>query len=137
MKSKISIVLAVLFAVVIPVVQGCKKYEDGPTFSLRSRKERVSNTWKVENYKINGTDFTSLVSSYTEVFTKKGSFNYSWGLLNGSGTWTFQNKDSEIKLNGNDSQSSITLVILRLEEKSFWYYYMDGNNKNELHLIPN
>ncbi|MFO0322762.1 MAG: hypothetical protein ACK504_10085 [Bacteroidota bacterium] len=137
MKSKISIVLAVLFAVVIPVVQGCKKYEDGPTFSLRSRKERVSNTWKVENYKINGTDFTSLVSSYTEVFTKKGSFNYSWGLLNGSGTWTFQNKDSEIKLNGNDSQSSRTLVILRLEEKSFWYYYMDGNNKNELHLIPN
>jgi len=104
--------------------------------SLRSRAERVANVWKVENYKINGSDYTSLVSSYTETFSKSGGYSYSWGILSGSGNWTFQNSDKEIKLSGNDGQSSRTLFIQKLEEKSFWYYYMDGNDKYELHLVP-
>ena len=136
-RTRLSIVLIVLCALAIPTTQSCKKYEDGPVFSLRTRTARVANTWKVENYKINGDDFTSLVSSYTETFTKKGAYSYSWGILDGSGTWEFQNKDTEIKLNGNDGQASRTLFILKLEENAFWYYYMDGNNKNELHLIAN
>lgn len=134
---KFSVALLILCALVIPTIQSCKKYEDGPMVSLRSRSERVANTWKVENYKINGNDFTSLVSSYTETFTKKGAYSYSWGILDGSGTWSFQNKDKEIKLTGSDGQSSRTLVILKLEEKAFWYYFMDGSDKNELHLVPN
>ncbi len=136
-RTRLSIVFIVLCALAIPTTQSCKKYEDGPAFSLRTRTARVANTWKVENYKINGDDFTSLVSSYTETFTKKGAYSYSWGILDGSGTWEFQNKDAEIKLNGNDGQASRTLFILKLEENAFWYYYMDGNNKNELHLIAN
>jgi hypothetical protein len=138
MKNKtISVVLIIFGVLMIPAIQSCKKYPDGPDFSLRSRAERVANTWKVDNYKINSNDFTSLVSSYTEIFTKKGAYSYSWGILSGSGTWAFQNMDKEIKLGGSDGQSSRTLVILKLEEKSFWYYWMDGNDKKELHLIPN
>lgn len=115
--------------------QNCKKYANGPAFSLRTRAERVANTWKVENYKINRNDFTSLVSNYTETFSKKGNYSYSWGIFNESGSWSFQNKDKEIKLTGPDNQTSRVLIILKLEEKSFWYYYIDGNDKNELHLI--
>lgn len=118
------------------VQSGCKKYEDGPTLSLRSRSERVANNWKVENYKINNTDFTSLLSNYRETFTKNGDYYYVWGSLNGNGTWAFQNNDVEIRLTGIDNQSSRTLVILKLEEKSFWYYYKDGSDKHEIHLIP-
>ncbi len=137
MKTRIIIHLIVFSTFLITVTQSCKKYPDGPAFSLRTRAERVANTWKVENYKINGSDYTSLVSDYTETFTKKGSYSYSWSVLDGSGTWSFQNKDEEIKLNGSDSQSSRKLFIMKLEEKSFWYYYMDGNDKHELHLIAN
>ncbi|MDZ4664053.1 MAG: hypothetical protein SGJ15_04190 [Bacteroidota bacterium] len=137
MKTKISIVLILMGLIIIPSIQSCKKYAEGPSVSLRTRTERVSNSWKVENYKVNGTDFTSLVSSYNETYSKDGAYSYSWGILNGTGKWAFQNKDTEIKLNGTDGQASRTLFILKLEEKSFWYYYMDGNNKNELHLIPN
>ncbi len=136
MKTKLSIAIVVLL-LTLTTTQSCKKYPDGPSFSLRSRAERVANNWRVENYKINGTDFTSLVSGYTETYTKSGSYSYSWGIANGSGKWAFQNSDSEIKLNGTDGQSSRTLVILKLEEKAFWYYYMDGNNRNELHLLGN
>ncbi len=137
MKLKITTVIIILAALLMPTIQSCKKYPDGPTFSLKSRAERVANTWKVENYKINGNDFTSLVSSYTETFTKKGAYSYFWGILDGSGTWSFQNKDTEIQIVGTDNQTSRRLTILKLEEKSFWYYYYEGNDKHELHLIGN
>jgi hypothetical protein len=126
--------ISILFAT---TTQSCQKYSDGPMFSLRSRTERVANEWKVDNYSINGTDFTSLVSNYTETFTSNGGYSYSWGLLDGTGTWKFQNNDEEIQLTGTDNQSDRKLFIQKLEEDAFWYYYMDGNNKYEIHLISN
>jgi hypothetical protein len=130
--------IIMMFAVSLSLfaLTSCNKYEDGPGISLRTRTERVSNTWKVENYKVNGSDFTSLLNDYRETFTKSGNYSYTWNSLNGTGTWVFQNKDQEIRLTGNDNQSSRTFIILKLEEKSFWYYYMDGNDKHEIHLIP-
>lgn len=137
MKAKIQILIVFVLAclVLIPILQGCKKYEDGPMFSFRSRAERVANTWKIENYKVNGSDLTSLVATYNETFTKGGSYSYDWSVLNGSGTWKFQNNDKEIKLDGTDDHSSRTLTILKLEEGSFWYSWMDGNDKYEVHLV--
>ena len=116
-------------------LQGCKKYADGPTVSFRSRAERLANTWKVDNYKKNGTDYTSLVTNYTETFSKNGAYAYDWSLLNGSGTWKFQSKDEEVKLTSSDGQSSRTLTILKLEEKSFWYSTVEGNDTYEYHMI--
>lgn len=137
MKTKISLVIALLGVMTISSLQSCQKYAEGPSISLRTRTERVSNRWEVENYKINGTDYTSLFSGYTETYSKSGAYSYEWGILGGDGTWKFQNDDKEIQLTGNDNQSSRKLIILKLEEKSFWYYYMDGNDKYELHLVSN
>lgn len=116
-------------------ITGCKKYEDGPLISLRSREARVANTWKIDNYKVNGTDYTSLMGGYSETFTKSGGYSYESSILNGSGTWKFRNHDEEIALTGTANQDNYTLVILKLEEKEFWYYYMDGDDKKEFHLI--
>lgn len=127
--------LALLCGSTLTIVQSCQKYENGPFISLRSRTERISNQWKVENYKVNGTDYTSLVSSYVETFSESGAYSYSWTLLNGEGTWAFQNKDMEVKLTGDSAQTSRTLYILKLEEDEFWYYYMDGDDKHEYHMI--
>lgn len=116
---------------------GCQKYSEGPMLSLRSRTERVANTWKVDNYKVNGSDYTSLMGGYTETYSKDGNFSYAWGNLSGTGKWAFQNKDAEIKISGINNTSSQTLFILKLEEKQFWYYYMDGNDRKEFHLVEN
>jgi len=133
-KNNLAVIL-VLTGLVLLGIQSCKKYPDGPTISLKSRTERVANTWKVDNYKLNGTDYTSLVSSYTESYTKGGGYSYSWSLLSGTGTWVFQNSDAEIRITGTENQSSVTLFILKLEEKQFWYYIMDGSDKKEYHMI--
>lgn len=135
LKFQTAALIMVLTISLIIAIPGCKKYEEGNGISLRSRTARVSNTWKVENYKVNDNDLTSLVTNYTETFSKTGDYSYDWGSANNKGTWNFQNNDKEIKLNGNDNQSSRTLYILKLEENTLWYYYMDGNDRNELHLI--
>ncbi len=136
MKKITKLATLILFAgLVMSGLQSCNKYEDGPLISLTSRTERVANTWRVDNYKVNDTDYTSLFSDYTETFTKGGDYSYSWGIISGSGVWTFQNSDKEIQLAGINNQNSHILVILKLEEKAFWYYYMDGNDKKEFHMV--
>jgi hypothetical protein len=133
MKNKI-ILLFILFSG-LTIISGCRKYPDGPSLSLRSRAERVTNTWKVDSYKKNGSDFTFLYANYHETFTKEGNYSYSWGSVSGTGLWAFQNNDTQIKITGIKLQSSQTLYILKLEEKEFWYYYFDGDDRKEFHLV--
>ncbi len=126
----------VLIGLGIAGIQSCKKYPDGPMISFHSRAERVANTWKVDNYKLNGTDYTSLMTAYSETYSKSGAYSYAFNSVTGSGSWEFKNKDTEILLTGTSNQSTYTLVIQKLEEKEFWYYYMDGTDKKEFHMIP-
>jgi len=116
--------------------QSCSQYEDNSGITLVSKTDRLANTWKVENYKVNDTDLTSLVGGYTETFTKQGAYSFQWAILGGTGTWVFQNNYAEIKITNVSNVSSKTLTILKLEEKAFWYYYMDGSDKKEYHLVP-
>ena len=117
-------------------LMGCKKYEDGPALSLRSKTARVANTWKVESYTINGADNTSSFTSvnYTETYDKDGNYAYASSVGSGSGKWEFQADKEQIKRSGVSGQSSETLYILRLKEREFWYYIMEGSDRHEIHL---
>ena len=136
MKNRTTTIVLTTFicGLLIATLQSCQKYEDGPFLSIRSKSERISNSWVVDNYKIDGSDYTSLVSNYEETFSKNGAYSYSWNVFSGSGTWALQNNNMEIKLTGDDDHSSRTLYILKLEEKSFWYYYTKDNERHEFHL---
>lgn len=135
MKSLFASLLMMGALASVSLLESCQKYENGPAISFRSRAERVANTWKIDNYKVNDNDLTSLVTDYRETFSKDGNYSYTTGSTAGTGSWTFQNKDTEIKLVGITNQESHTLFIQKLEEDEFWYYYMDGTDKHELHLI--
>ncbi len=129
--------LAIFFAALLTIpFQSCKKYPDGPSISFRTRTARLCQTWKIENAKKNGNDYTSFVSGYQETYSKGGDYSYIWGSFAGTGKWAFQNSDAEVRLTGVSNQSSHTLVLLRLEHTSLWYYYIDGNDKYEFHMIP-
>jgi hypothetical protein len=84
---------------------------------------------------VNGADLTSLVTDYSETFTTDKTYSYQWGIIGGTGSWAFKNDNNEIQITGVNNLASKTLYILKLEETQFWYYYMDGNDKKEFHLI--
>ena len=128
-------VLIVLSLLMLVGAQSCSQYPDNNGITLISKTDRVAATWKVDNYKENGVDYTTLVAAYTETFTKDGAYSYQWAILGGTGTWNFQNNDAEIKITGISNQVTRTLFILKLEETQFWYYYMDGSVKKEFHFV--
>ena len=130
-----------IFSIILIIsasLTGCKKYEEGPALSLRSKTARVVNTWKVESYTINGVDITSSLTSinYTETYDKDGNYSYNSSAGTSSGKWEFQSDKEQILRSGVSGQGSSTetLFILRLKEREFWYYYLDGNDKHEIHL---
>jgi len=136
MKNTKSLFAIVVLAVLMLVgAQSCSQYPDNNGITLVSKVDRVSKTWIVDNYKINGVDYTSLVTAYTETYTKQGAFSFQWAILGGSGTWEFQNKDAEIRITGDSNLTSRTIFILKLEDNEFWYYYMDGADKKEFHFV--
>jgi hypothetical protein len=89
---------------------GCKKYEDGPKFTLRTVKHRLtSGTWRLTELTINGSNVTD---SYNEInfsynFKTDGSlattttytqsFTYSGQLQKVYGTVSFT-KDDQIEM---------------------------------------
>ena len=136
MKTK-NILFGIL--VIASSLTSCKKYPDGPSISFRSRIERVANTWKMEQVMLNGSDVTSNFTNtnYTETYDKSENYSYSSTEESGSGKWSFENNDMQIKRQGVSGQSTLDLTILRLKENSFWYKYTDGNDNYEFHLVPN
>ena len=135
MKNKKSLTATFLFSLLMIIgIQSCSKYPENSGIDLTSSKTRLSNVWSVENYKVNDVDLTSLVSSYTETYTKEGLYSYKWGIIEGTGNWVFQNGDKEILIIGSVNQSNRKLYILKLQDKQFWYYYMDGSDRKEFHM---
>ena len=137
MKHTIKVGLLVLLTGFMMVgVQSCSQYEDNTSISLVSKTERLSRVWKVENYKVDSVDLTSLMAAYTETFTKDGAYSFQWAILGGTATWAFQNGSADIKITNVNNVTSRTLTILRLEEGALWYYYMDGDSRVEFHMVP-
>ena len=116
--------------------QSCSQYPDNDGITLQSKTDRLSRAWKVENYKVNEVDYTSLVAAYNETFNKTGSYSFQWAILGGTGTWEFHNNYAEIQITGVTNVTSRTLTILKLETTALWYYYMDGTDKKEYHMVP-
>lgn len=112
---------------------GCKKYEEGPSLSLRSKKARVANEWRVEyaydleDGEINTSDFTG----ETWEFTKKGEWiEREYGVIEKSGTWEFISDKESIKITKPNNVDYYN--ILKLKENEMWL--RDGDE--ELHLVP-
>lgn len=56
MKTMKNVLTAVLIAAfIMPVMQGCKKGEEDPGISFKSRNKRVTGTWTLKSYDISGT----------------------------------------------------------------------------------
>lgn len=119
-----------------PSFHCCKKYEDGSAFSLKSRKERLANTWKVKSCTVNGNDSTSSYPDYNETFSRDGNYCCSKGNSSCRGTWTFAYGDSQVKLTMEGGGPSPMLIITKLEENELWYYFYEGGVEKKFRMIP-
>ena len=139
--SKTFFFLIVLFA----FSDACKKYEDGPVFSIRSKKERMSNTWKIEYYSENGIDktdyFNSTFVNALFAINKDKSYLLSYKFNNvvdylETGTWAFNsNKTFVLFYKTAPTTDTTDMKINRLKEDELWL--LDGDSiQKEYHLVP-
>jgi len=140
MKNLKTSTLLVLTAVT--ALAGCKKYDDGPVFSLRSREERIANTWRVEKAMDGSNDVTSAFTQYELRLTRDRdatlTASYTLGALTfdfqTNGTWDFENSMEDLRLNFENDAADANYEILRLKETELWL--RDKGGDLELHLTP-
>lgn len=110
----------------------CGKYEEGPNFSLISKKARVTNTWKLTEVVVNGEVVTPAASTYTLTMTLKDdeTLTANYSLLgipyNTTGTWAFSSDKADLILTDNSGTS--TNEILRLTNKEMKLRQIDGGD---------
>lgn len=123
-------------------LSSCSKYEDGPAFSLRSKKERIANTWKVEKAYDNGNDVTSYFDQYELEMLTDGDASlaalYTLGDLTfefqTNGTWSLESSNEDLRLDFENNAADKTYEILRLKEDELWLREKGGTL--ELQLMP-
>lgn len=124
----------------ILIFQGCKKYPDGPAFSLLSKKQRLCGTWVMDNYIVNGVDqttfFNTVLPGYKIEVKKDETYisSVNTGTIE-EGKWKFTNNKEHVKTTVNSTGASVDNQILRLKDKELWLKQIDVNNTTiELHL---
>ncbi len=111
----------------------CKKYEDGPGFTLKSAKGRLVGEWEV--VKMTDSDGFSYLDSDYDLeleFDKDGDFSfttaYSYGGSSYSysynGEWEFSSDKEEIEV--EISGEKIDWKIKKLTNKELWFEDEEG-----------
>ena len=101
-------------------MQSCGKYDDGPGFSLRTKKARLVGDWEV--VRIDNQVFPQNGYSLEMEFEKDGDLKttYSYGTYSYSyaGDWAFSSKKEDllITIDGNAQ----IFEIKRLTNKELW-----------------
>ena len=141
-------IILVLFAVVLTATS-CSKYEDGPTLSLFSREDRVTNSWIYTTAYRNGLIITlgeqTLSQQYDEStigFADDGRFSFvdvyrDTTTIRGDGYWKFIEDDEKLQLTYDSTGLIRTLKINRLERSFLWLEEDLGNNNTLILQLSN
>jgi len=127
---------------------GCKKYEEGPTISFRSKKARVVNDWHVKKEYKNGKDVTDdnldLYYLFEDDNTGKITHIIHSGLgditSNNNFKWDFNSDKTKLIITWLDDDGNPDgteeYTILKLYENEMWWKYQNGDDTYEYHLEP-
>ncbi len=107
-KFKNVALLALIVLLMIPAVS-CKKYDDGPWFSIYSRKERATGNWYFELVREDGVDKTEEYANHNVNMRRDGFLywiqgyygNNPWDTYGIQGEWKFINSDRQIEMHFN------------------------------------
>lgn len=113
-----------LYTLLLFTCISCKKYEDGPAFSIKTKKMRLCREWKLTNFVSLDGHVTSspptpeVYDLRTLNLKKDGNMNFRVGNDLYIGKWDFSRSKSNIIL--TFGTTSISFKILRLTSEELW-----------------
>ncbi|MBA2611938.1 MAG: hypothetical protein H0U95_08210 [Bacteroidetes bacterium] len=124
MKNKIIKIIALTLLVSI-AIPSCKKYVDGPRFSLLTKKARLAGDWKIESVTTNGNDQTASYKALVGdnyIFTIDKDEKYKvTGNFPDDGTYKWGEDKDDVYFTSNVAGSKEQACrILRLKSKELW-----------------
>lgn len=134
--KKIIIGGLIALAAVTVSTTSCNKYEDGPAFSLLTKKSRLCGEWVIDKYFYNDVDqttnYNSLVgANYVLEIEKDGNYRTE-GSFTDNGTWELGEDKDDVRMKSNQANSSeVSYRILRLKSKELWLRYTAPNGDIE------
>ena len=106
-----------LLTMIIAGASSCKKYEEGPGLSLRSKTKRLTGTWNISKATEQGADvFSSYAKGYQIEFKDDNTFTLTENLNEFSGNWSFIEDKTKIELKISDG-TIIKFIIIQLKHK--------------------
>ncbi len=136
-SSKINIIfIAFLF---LATALSCTKYEEGPGFSLNTKKTRVSNKWAYQSVRYLETDVVkySEFDKWYDFYDKENDFTRTIIYLNETttyqGKWAFTKWKKGIELTYSRDGLTVTETydIIRLTKDEFWI----RDSEKEIHYM--
>jgi hypothetical protein len=109
-------VLILFFFITASTFFSCKKYEEGPALSFRSKKERVANKWTVNQVTTTnlGVGSTTFQSSFFIELTKDGDVLDESGEK--VGVWSFNDDKTQIILLEDGSEEEYKIIELKEDQ---------------------
>jgi hypothetical protein len=137
MKKLLALSMFAIFAMAL-MFTGCGKYDDGPKFSLASKKSRVVNVWKKVKEIDNGveTPVDPNWANESMELTKDNKvvdtyISGSVSMTVSTDTWAFDSKKTSIII--SSSGYNFTYKILRLKANELWWQFSSGTSTYETH----
>lgn len=132
-KSTQKLVLALTIVTALNFVS-CGKYEEGPNFSLRTKKARLTGEWEI--VRIGNTTFPSEGYSLEMDFSKDGDLKFTYSYFtysySESGEWEFSGDKEDLLITIDNDISKFE--ILRLTNKELWMESSNGGFVEEWRL---
>ena len=110
--------LTIYLGLLLIIASACKKYEEGPAISLRTKEKRLCQTWNLEEETINGVSFEGNSPKFQWEFHKGGSLTLYRSVQN-NGSWETEEVLSQWKW--ADNQEAI--AIEAFNDDNYWVFY--------------
>ncbi|MCB0762861.1 MAG: hypothetical protein KDC12_15145 [Flavobacteriales bacterium] len=134
-----TVLLSLLMATFVFSISSCKKYEQGPIISLRTKTKRLTGEWKVMD---NFDDYLNVNYTLTYEFEMDGDFketitqtnNGTYEVHTQEGKWKWEpGKESiQIEYDAVDWYEGLNVVedfeVTRLTNDEFWFKRDNGEH---------
>ena len=114
-------------------LSSCKKYEEGPSFTLLSAKARISGNWTLSSFTTNGNavNFNGAKSTLDvkkeDVYTNTSTFGSI--SFSETGKWKFSGDKKKVTFTpDNKNSAAITYDILELRDKEMKLKRVNNGN---------
>ena len=123
MKKLVSILAATLIVSTVFLSEGCKKYPDGPSVSLLSKKARIAGDWTLKTWTdASGVSVPLTGTTWTMKIDRGGTYTstttFGTTTFSDAGTWTFGTGKTTVTFLSTTGGGSTIYIINELRNKA-------------------